>query len=237
MDYFNNKLSSKASDMAYNLKKLLVESITAEEKINQLLNNPNIMKFASSIGKLSLHFPNDAMNDLIDVCTNQNISSDMGVKTLVVLRDILKYADKRDNYFNITMLGVNKLLEVVELKENEAQQADQLIREIRDLSLTKTKDKKDSSLLSFSSMEKLIKNISNDDLKIEFILDSLKTGYSDDGYNMLIATVNSFDKKLELCRKTVDYQQTVGKKYLQNFCYILFLKKQLKLKHKKMLNI
>lgn len=217
MDYFNKKLSSKASDMAYNLKKLFVESITVEEKINQLLNNPNIMKFASSIGKLSLHFPNDAMNDLINVCTNQNISSDMGAKTLVLLRDVLKYADKRDNYFNITMLGVSKLLEVVEVKENEAQQADQLIREIRDLSLTKTKDKKDSSLLSFSSMGKLIKNISNDDLKIEFILDLLKTGNLGHEYTMLIETVNSFDKKLELCRKTVDYQQSVDKKYLQNF--------------------
>lgn len=230
MDYFNNKLSSKASDMAYNLKKLLVESITVEEKINQLLNNPNIMKFAASIGKLSLHFTNDAINDLIDVCTNQNISSDMGVKTLVVLRDILKYADKRDNYFYITMLGVNKLLGVVELKENEAQQADQLIREIRDLSLIKTKDKKDSSLLSFSSMGKLIKNISNDDLKIEFILDSLKTGYLDDSYNMLIATINSFDKKLELCRKTVDYQQTVGKKYLQNFMLNFVFEKTIEVK-------
>lgn len=224
MDYFNNKLSSKASDMAYNLKKLLIESITVDEKINQLLNNPNIMKFAASIGKLSLHSPNDAMNDLIDVCTNQNISSDMGIKTLMVLRDVLKYSDKRDTYFNITMLGVNKLLDVVELKENEVQQADQLIREIRDLSLIKSKqDKKDSSLLSMSSIEKLIKNISNDDMKIEFILDTLKSSYSDDGYNMLIATISNFDKKLELCRKTVDYQKTVGKKYLQNFMlYFVF---------------
>ena len=121
MDYFNNKLSPKASYMAYNLKKILVESITVDEKINQLLNNPNIIKFAASIGKLSLHSPNDAINDLLDVCTNQNISSDMGVKNLVVLRDILKYADKRDNYYNISKFAVDKLVEEVELKKNETQ--------------------------------------------------------------------------------------------------------------------
>ena len=223
MDLANNELSRKAADMVYALRELFVESITVEEKINQLLNNPNIMKFAASIGKFWSNFHNVAIDDLIEVCINQNISSDMGIKTLVVLRDYLKYAYKGNNIYYIDTYLIDELLEDLKIKENETQQADQLISEIIGLSLVKTKHKKYESLLSISNMEKLIKNISDDDLKIEFILDSLKIDYSEDAYNMLIGTVNSFDKKLELCRKTVDYQQTVDKKYLKNFMlYFVF---------------
>ena len=236
MDYFNNKLSPKASYMAYNLKKILVESITVDEKINQLLNNPNIIKFAASIGKLSLHSPNDAINDLLDVCTNQNISSDMGVKNLVVLRDILKYADKRDNYYNISKFAVDKLVEEVELKKNETQQADQLIREIIDLSLLQINyeedsieedsieedlSEEDSSLLLFSSMKELLKNVSNDDLKIEFILNLLKIPYSCYDYCTFIAIINSFDKKLELCRKIADYSNAINYSETISIGYLL----------------
>jgi|GEM_PF-2013188 hypothetical protein len=236
MDYFNNKLSPKASYMAYNLKKILVELITVDEKINQLLNNPNIIKFAASIGKLSLHSPNDAINDLLDVCTNQNISSDMGVKNLVVLRDILKYADKRDNYYNISKFAVDKLVEEVELKKNETQQADQLIREIIDLSLLQINyeedsieedsieedlSEEDSSLLLFSSMKELLKNVSNDDLKIEFILNLLKIPYSCYDYCTFIAIINSFDKKLELCRKIADYSNAINYSETISIGYLL----------------
>lgn len=227
MDYFDNKLSSKAAEMAYNLKRLFVDYVDIGTKNYYLLNNPNIMKFAASIGKLSLHFPNEAINNLLSVCqTFINLSwldSNTGVKTLMIVRDALKYSDKRDNYFDVTGVSISYLLETVELKENETQQAYQLIREIMDLSLIKSnQNEKGERILPISDMIKLIKIIPNDDMKIELILNTLKNYYSDDEYNALIGTISSFDKKLELCRKTVDYQQTVGKKYLQNFmlCFI-----------------
>lgn len=227
MDYFDNKLSSKAAEMAYNLKRLFVDYVDIGTKNYYLLNNPNIMKFAASIGKLSLHFPNEAINNLLSVCqTFINLSwwdSNTGVKTLMILRDALKYSDKRDNYFDVTWVSISYLLETVELKENETQQAYQLIREIMDLSLIKSnQNEKGERILPISDMIKLIKIIPNDDMKIELILNTLKNYYSDDEYNALIGTISSFDKKLELCRKTVDYQQTVGEKYLQNFmlCFI-----------------
>ena len=217
IDDFSNKLSLKAEYIIYDLSEIILRYITIDEKINQLLNNPNIMKFAVSIGKFSKSFYSNIINEIINICIYQNISSDMGVKTLLLLRDVLQ-----DNYFHVTIREVNQLLETVKLKENEAQQADQLIREIRDLSLIKSKQDENYSNLD---MKNLIKNISNDDMKIEFILDTLKSYYQDDNYCMLIETINSFDKKLELCRKTVDYQQTVGKKYLKNFMlYFVFEK-------------
>ena len=217
IDDFSNKLSLKAEYIIYDLSEIILRYITIDEKINQLLNNPNIMKFAVSIGKFSRSFYSNIINEIINICIYQNISSDMGVKTLLLLRDVLQ-----DNYFHVTIRKVNQLLEIVKLKENEAQQADQLLREIRDLSLIKFKQDENYSNLD---MKNLIKNISNDDMKIEFILDTLKSYYQDDNYCMLIETINSFDKKLELCRKTVDYQQTVGKKYLKNFMlYFVFEK-------------
>lgn len=229
MGPFDNKLSSKAAEMASNLKRLFVDYVDISTKNYYLLNNPNIMKFAASIGKLSLHFPNEAINNLLSVdytfiSLPLGFGSNTGVKTLMIVRDALKYSDKRYTYFNETMFSISKLLETVELKENEIQQAYQLIREIMDLSLIKSnQNEKGERLLPTSDMIKLIKIIPNDDMKIELILNTLKSYYSDDDYNALIGTISSFDKKLELCRKTVDYQQTVGEKYLKNFMlYFIF---------------
>lgn len=221
MDYFNNKLSSKAAEMASNLKTLFVHYVESDIKSYLLLNNPNIMKFAASIGKLSLKFPNIAIDDLLSVYKlylDSSLNSNMGVKPLMIVRDALKYSDKRYRNFYRTGIRISNLLGSVELKENETQQEDQLMKEIINLSLTKSnQNEKGEGLLSEGNMRLLIGTISDDDIKIELILNTLENYYSDDGYNSLIGTISSFDKKLELCRKTVDYQQTVGKKYLQNF--------------------
>lgn len=224
MDYFNNKLSPKAAEMASNLMMLFIDYVEPNVKKYLLLNNPNIMKFAASIGKLSLKSPNRAIRKLLTVYNRLYLDSlwdysYMGVKTLMIARDALKYSDKRYKYFIDSMGGISGLLENVELKE-KTQQTDQLMKEIIDLSLTKSYPNEEAEgllgLLPVSVIKRLICIISNDDMKIELILNTLKKIYSEYEYNWMNEIISSLDKKLELFRKIVDYQQTVGEKYLKN---------------------
>lgn len=204
LGYEESEVLPQVRDISEKIPQIVADSITVEEKINQILNNPNYIKFAVDCG---------VSDDLLDVLINSNYFCNNAIKTLEIIRDILKYGIKHEIYMDINKIEV--LFSKIEIKENEFQQTDKILKEIAKLSSYGNTALK---VLNYREIKALTPIISSDDVKIEVIIDMIENGmYNDEVLVELIEFINEFDKKIDLCRKLVDCQKKTNIKYLKTY--------------------
>lgn len=191
-----------------------IKGLSETQKKDLLVNNSNIIKLASKIYNDQGIISNELIINFIRIMNESNID---GVKKLEIIRDAILYSKHEKLYFDDLKKELDIAFSSIKINKRESWDAVDIWHQIKEtLMFYKTND--GLTLYEQYDWSSFISSITLEDTKIQFITDGLARGiYREEIFRNLMGTVKGVDKRLELAKKTIDYQEYYKTEYLKPY--------------------
>ena len=225
-NYFMNEISGPASLVLEDFTYIFKNGVTTEEKINQLLNNPNIINLVCRLGQpilpTSLTFDESGIDNLLEICIEARIPYEKPINSLLIIEQIFKNIENNNIILDSYRMELfRNIIESTAKINKEDEKAKDIIRKIIALAFPIKNNNTNLSevdKLSWNTKGKLLTIVQDNDFIIENIMTILKNGhYNNDYFEYLMGSINNVDKRIELIKRLIDYSKEKNKPYFQSF--------------------